>query len=78
MGPVLIIRGSTGHDTGVQMAKAAAVVYEAMMDKISSIHKAIKSIGEINYADPDLYKSLPFTRYPAATAFLVTMPMERI
>lgn len=43
MGPVLIIRGSTGHDTGVQMAKAAAVVYEAKMDKISSIHEAIKS-----------------------------------
>ena len=59
MGLMLIIRGSTGHDIGVQMALAAAV-HETKMNKISSIHEAIKSIGEINYADPDLYEALPF------------------
>ena len=69
MGLVLIIKGSTGHDTSIQMADPPSVD-ETKMNKISSIYEAIKSIGEIDYADPDLYIALPFpSLHPLPASF---------
>ena len=49
----------------------------AVMNEIPSIHKAISSIGSINFADLSPYRDLPFPCFPADD-FLVSRSTERL